>query len=129
MGTRFKQRMVAIVGVILVGLLLLIPTIAKEGFKTEISWPISKPLSLGLDLRGGVHLVYQVKTEEAVRGHLQSQALAIKSMLRKEKVIVVRSAALDPAGLEVVLLAQSMVERARAKIEEEFSELQFVEKR
>ncbi len=127
MGTRFKQRMVAILGVIVVGLLLLVPTIAKEGFKTEISWPISKPLSLGLDLRGGVHLVYQVKTEEAVRGHLQSQALAIKSMLRKEKVIVVRSAALDPAGLEVVLLAQSMVERARAKIEEEFPELQFVE--
>lgn len=127
MANRFKQRIIAIGAVVLIGILLLVPTIAKEGFSSEVSWPLSKPLSLGLDLRGGVHLVYQVKTEEAVRGHLQTEALSLKAMLRKEKLIVVRAGALDKASLEVVLLSQSMVDRAKAKIEEEFSDLQFAE--
>lgn len=127
MGSRSRQRIIAIAVVIVVALLLLVPTIAKEGFGREIQWPLSRALSLGLDLRGGVHLVYQVATEEAVKGHLQTTAQSARSVLRAEKLIVVRSNPVNTNGLEVVLLSDSMTERARAMIEDRFPELQFVE--
>jgi preprotein translocase subunit SecD len=128
MGSRSRQRIIGIAVVIVVALLLLVPTISKEGFGREIQWPLSRALSLGLDLRGGVHLVYQVATEEAVKGHLQTTAQSARSVLRAEKLIVVRSNPVDANRLEVVLLSDSMTERARAVIEDKFPELQFVEK-
>ena len=127
MSARFKQRIGVILSVIVVGVLLLVPTVAKEVFKQELRWPLSNPLSLGLDLRGGVHLVYQVATDEAIKGHLQAEAQAIKAILRREKLIVVRAGALDKAKLEIVLLAPSMVDRSKVVLEEELSQLQLVE--
>jgi len=46
----------------------------------------AKPMSLGLDLRGGVHFLLEVDVSKAIDPHLKSYASAIRSELRKEKI-------------------------------------------
>src|SRR4030042_5957389 len=46
----------------------------------------SRKISLGLDLRGGAHLLMQVKVEEAVRNTVTQMAGALRGMLVKEKI-------------------------------------------
>jgi preprotein translocase subunit SecD len=48
-----------------------------------------KPMSLGLDLRGGVHFVYEVDTAGAVTQALQSLERDVRSALRDERIAFV----------------------------------------
>lgn len=63
----------------------------------------ARKISLGLDLRGGAHLLLQVKVEEAVRNSVIQISGDLKDLLVKEKI---RFARLEPKerDLEVVLL-------------------------
>jgi preprotein translocase subunit SecD len=45
-----------------------------------------KPMSLGLDLRGGVHFVYEVDTQGAISQALQSLERDVRSTLRNERL-------------------------------------------
>ncbi len=45
-----------------------------------------KPMSLGLDLRGGVHFVYEVDTAGAVTQALQSLERDVRSSMRNERI-------------------------------------------
>ncbi|AGF48840.1 protein translocase subunit SecD [Candidatus Kinetoplastidibacterium galati] len=47
----------------------------------------AKPMSLGLDLRGGVHLLIEVDTEAAVESKYAETAMEIKSILNRKKII------------------------------------------
>jgi preprotein translocase subunit SecD len=126
MNMTLFQRKIALAVVFFVAILFLIPTAFREQLGDK--WPFSRPISLGLDLSGGVHLVYEVQTKEAVKSRLQSIGNNIKGDLRKEKIAVLRSKALDNNQLEVVVLNDAVVERAKDKIATEYHELQFVEK-
>ena len=70
--------------------------------KTSITWRVFlillfsaisifsllKPMTLGLDLQGGMHLVMEVEGEKAVENSIERTVLAIKESLEKEKVVV-----------------------------------------
>ena len=45
-----------------------------------------KPMSLGLDLRGGVYFMYEVDTQGAVKQLLTSMESDYRTMLRKERI-------------------------------------------
>ena len=45
-------------------------------------WPIGQPIRLGLDLRGGTHLLYGVDLDEAVRQSLASRSRELELALR-----------------------------------------------
>ena len=45
-----------------------------------LAWPLKEKISLGLDLQGGMHLVLEVKVEEAVKSSLERFADDIKSI-------------------------------------------------
>ncbi len=47
-----------------------------------------KPMSLGLDLRGGVHFVYEVDTQGAIVQAMQSLERDVRSALRNERIAV-----------------------------------------
>jgi preprotein translocase subunit SecD len=49
-------------------------------------WPIGAPIRLGLDLRGGTHLLYGVDLDEAVRQSLASTARELELALRDGQV-------------------------------------------
>ncbi len=120
-----RLRVLGLLLVIFVGVLLLGPTLKPDMFGK--SW-ISKPISLGLDLSGGVHLVYEVQTDEAVKSRMLQTAQAIRTKLRDAKVPVTKAAALDGAALEVVLLTKRRADESLGIIQENFKELSLVER-
>ena len=127
MQAKVKQRVVIFFAVVLAALVFLVPTFAPDVFrKGGQSW-ISKPLSLGLDLKGGVHLVYEVVTREAVKSRLLSMAQRMRSELRDQKIATTRAVANDQLQIEVTLLSGRSVDRAKEIIQGEMREALFVE--
>lgn len=118
--TELKKRVIIFFVVLLVAILFLVPTF----FPNVTSW-ISKPISLGLDLRGGAHLVYEVQVSEAVVSRLQSVANVIKSDLRKEKIPVIKTR-VEGNRAYFTLLNKSMSQMSQDKIKENFKEISFV---
>ena len=125
MGIDVRKRLYVLIGVLVAGLLFLLPTFFRD--KMPATW-LSKPLSLGLDLSGGVHLVYEVQTNEALKSRLQSMANAIRSDLRKEKISVIRVRVTDDRLLELTFLGEGVADRARQKVEETYRDLIFKQK-
>ncbi len=121
-----RKRFFILLACIVAGVLFLLPTFFKSSFQ-EVKW-ISHPIALGLDLSGGVHLVYEVDGVEAVKSRLQSMANTIRSEMRESKIALVRSKVLDGNRVEFVFLNDSVAERARTKIQEMNKDLAFVEK-
>ena len=74
-----------------------------------------KPMSLGLDLRGGIYLVYEVDVDGAVRQTMQRLERDYRVALR-EKRIQYQSVESTPAALSVVLRDATRVEDARSAL-------------
>ncbi|MBS0395210.1 MAG: protein translocase subunit SecD [Proteobacteria bacterium] len=74
-----------------------------------------KPMSLGLDLRGGIYLVYQVDVDGAVKQTLQRLERDYRLALR-EKRIQYESVEGGPGGVVVTLKEAARVEDARAAL-------------
>ena len=71
-----------------------------------------KPMSLGLDLRGGVHFVYEVDTAGAVVQALQSLERDVRTTLRNER-IAYTSVITEGNGLRITL--RDVADLAKAK--------------
>ena len=76
-----------------------------------------RPMSLGLDLRGGVHFLYEVDIKGAVTQTLQRYESDFKAMLRKEDIRYVRVREQN-GTVEVVLRDQADADAARELISE-----------
>lgn len=115
-----RSGLLIILVALVLALLFLVPTMFPKTFGTggsmEGKW-FSKPISLGLDLSGGVHLVYQVDTNEAVAGRLQSLANSVRSDLLKEKIAIIRGKSTEEGLVEFIFLTEQMSQRARDLIE------------
>lgn len=126
MSSDLQKRLIYFALVVVAGLIFLAPTLSRETFK-DVNW-ISKPLSLGLDLSGGVHLVYEVQTKEAVKSYLQTTLNALRAELREEKIAVTKAKVNERNQIEFVLFSERFADRAQQKVQEEFKELMSVEK-
>jgi preprotein translocase subunit SecD len=70
----------------LVALVYLVPSLDK---KSSVWWPGILPqdkIHLGLDLKGGMHLVLEVQAQRAVESHLERMIEDMKYSLRKAKI-------------------------------------------
>ena len=76
-----------------------------------------RPMSLGLDLRGGVHFLYEVDIKGAVTQTLQRYESDFKAMLRGEDIRYVRVREQN-GTVEVVLRDQADADAARELISE-----------
>jgi preprotein translocase subunit SecD len=121
MSSPNKNRVLTFLGVIFVAFIFLLPTIFPTTFK-DVNW-ISKQIALGLDLSGGVHLVYEVETEEAVQTRLQSVANGIRSSLRADKVAVRRARVTDGGDLEITLLRADHSQKLKDLVTKDYSDL------
>ncbi len=95
-----RGRLILTVALTLASLLMLAPTLMgdrklPEWWKAALP---SKKLSLGLDLKGGVHLVFEVESEKAVEVELKHIADTVRRGLEDEGVVVDRVEAIpgDP---------------------------------
>jgi preprotein translocase subunit SecD len=114
------QRMLIVGIVIVAAIACLLPSILRDRFTKD--WP-TKPLALGLDISGGVHLVYGVQSSEAVKSRLQSMLASIRSKLREKKIAVAQAAIGSDNSLSFTLLSDTFVEQAKAVVADAASEL------
>ncbi len=128
MNSSLKQRLGIFAAICVVAVLFLYPTISviskklsgEEVSASEIlntNW-ISKPLALGLDLSGGVHLVYEVLAKEAVKSRMQAEAMSIRSELRDQKVPILKAVVNESDEIEFTLASERSLEKARQSIEQ-----------
>lgn len=117
------QKILILGGVIVFAIGCLLPSIFGKSFTSD--WP-TKPLALGLDISGGVHLVYGVQSKEAVRSRLQSTLSALRSRLRDKKIAAMRGTVGTDSSVSLTLLSPIFVEQAKEIARDVSSELSFV---
>src|SRR3954469_16282835 len=72
--------------VTVVAVLYLVPTLVPEEKQPSfIKAHFQKKIQLGLDLQGGLHLVYEVNVDKAVAGKVDRLSSDIEDRLRKDK--------------------------------------------
>ncbi|HEY6330701.1 MAG TPA: protein translocase subunit SecD [Blastocatellia bacterium] len=90
MGTKIRNRIIIIVVVTLIGVYLI--------FKPQGRWPnggdftswsqvkenLSQNIKLGLDLRGGSHLLMQVQADDVIGGYTEKDVEAAKATLQQK---------------------------------------------
>ncbi|PIE70431.1 MAG: protein translocase subunit SecD [Deltaproteobacteria bacterium] len=81
---RITWRLLTVVAVLIVAVVYLLPTLTDITSGTPC-WP-HKVINLGLDLQGGMHLVLEVQTEEAVDNTLDRLTHELKGSFRKEHI-------------------------------------------
>ena len=82
-----RWRFLLVIGATVVFVLFLVPTFVGEDIKY---WP-TQQLNLGLDLRGGMHVVLGVKVDKAVRDELIRLEQDIKDYWPKKEKISIKS--------------------------------------
>ncbi|MFN5062293.1 MAG: protein translocase subunit SecD [Pseudomonadota bacterium] len=118
------QRMLILAVAVVAAVACLLPSIVGDKFTKE--WP-TKPLALGLDISGGVHLVYGVQASEAVKSRLQSMLSSVRAKLREKKIAVASGRVAADNSLRIGLLSDLSVEQAKAAVGEFSSDLTFSE--
>ncbi len=86
MSKGLKWRWIIILIVIAVSLVYLAPSLFRELPSWWSSVLPDEKINLGLDLKGGIHLVLEVQTAKAVESHLDRMVEDVKYSLRKAKI-------------------------------------------
>lgn len=67
-----------------------------------LSYPPSEKINLGLDLKGGIHLVLQVKTEDAFEAETSQRREMIEADLKAEQIVFTRTQVTEDFGIEII---------------------------
>ncbi len=99
-------------------LILIVLTVTAMGALPNITsapswWPaaMSKPMNLGLDLKGGVHLVLDVDVDKAVARSVEEEISAARHALRQARI---RYRKLDSSGQQMIVVIKEASELAAA---------------
>src|SRR3954466_15780041 len=77
------------------------PLVAQRYGINQPSWLIDKALKLGLDLKGGVHLVLRVQTEDALRLVTDQESERLREELKNKGITVAKIETPDPVHIRV----------------------------
>src|SRR5439155_24429603 len=80
MNSRIRNRILVIVGVTILSIALF------AGFPPSLA-KMRQKVHLGLDLRGGMHLVLQVVTDDAIRAETDQAIDNLRQQLAKENIV------------------------------------------
>jgi preprotein translocase subunit SecD len=91
MQSKIRNRAIIILIVTIVGLVIVFKPHHKPGVKDFTSWSqikqnLSENIHLGLDLRGGSHLVMQVQTDEVIQKVTQRNAEVARTKLQEKNL-------------------------------------------
>ncbi len=88
--------------------LLIVAVVAAAGWSL---WPPSETIHLGLDLSGGIHLVLEVQTDDAIKAEIDDAAQRFASLAR-DKGVELGSAETDIAQLQFRIVIPEGADRA-----------------
>jgi len=83
---------------------------------------LTKPINLGLDLKGGTHLVLQVDTEKALENEVSAALREIKRRLEEESLPLV-NAKREKTTVELEFLTPEAAQKAVSLIKEDYGEM------
>jgi preprotein translocase subunit SecD len=104
MNREWKWKVAGVIGLVVLAVLMLVPTIAgtKSGDESPLPGWFTKVFSqrivLGLDLQGGIHLQYKVDVEEALARRTAQLAGNVEAALQKEAGVTAKAAPAATAG-------------------------------
>ncbi len=81
-----KWRLVTVLASLAIGLVALVPNFTAD---LPDWWKVvlpSQPISLGLDLRGGIHLVLEVQADKAVENHVDALIEQLRRDAREDEI-------------------------------------------
>jgi protein-export membrane protein SecD len=82
-----KFKITLILAVLLAGLYTALPNVFGAAHIANLpAWLPARTVSLGLDLQGGSHLLYEVDTDALVKGKLDAVEDGIRDEMRKQKL-------------------------------------------
>ena len=123
MSKKLQWRGFIVLLVIVVALIYLTPSISKT---LPPWWPNILPeekIHLGLDLKGGMHLVLEVQAQKAVESHLERIAEDIKHSLRKSKIRYQELKRSGPDRIGLILLRGEDRKAVEEMVARTFSDL------
>ncbi|WP_163328146.1 protein translocase subunit SecD [Desulfurobacterium thermolithotrophum] len=82
----------------------------------------TKPVTLGLDLQGGTHLVLQIDVKKAIEDEVSTALREIKNKFEKENIPLL-SAKREKKKIELVLLEKSSVQKAVELVKEDYGNM------
>src|SRR5205085_8737177 len=77
------------------------PIIAARFGINSPSWLMSKTLKLGLDLKGGVHLVLRVQTDDALKIETETEMERLRELLNTAAINTTNIAAVNITSFKV----------------------------
>src|ERR1700704_3987061 len=112
---RWKVVTILVVFIVFFGLGVY-PILAARYHVPAPGWLMDKQLKLGLDLKGGVHLVLRVETDDALRLQTDQEMERLRAELTKNNIPVATLVSPDPTHFRVegVPPAQDAAFRAAA---------------
>ena len=122
MNANLRTKAAIIAGVILICVVGL--TCFQKGIdaKTRFRFPtsltalrenVSSRINLGLDLRGGIHLILQVQVDEAVNSETDQVAERLKTLLREQDIRFETTGKTDATHVQILGIPLDQIGRAR----------------
>lgn len=82
-----RWKTVSIWAVVLLGVIFAIPNLFTQSFRESLpGWVPDRPMTLGLDLQGGSHILLAVDRQDLINERLQSARDDIRTQLRDAKI-------------------------------------------
>ena len=102
MNKNIRWKLLTSLGVFVIFFALgIYPILAHQYHLPVPAWLAAKQLKLGLDLKGGVHLVLRVQTDEALKIHTTTTSEQLRESLRTAGVTVASISVTSPIAFRV----------------------------
>jgi preprotein translocase subunit SecD len=102
MNRSLTWRMVLVASVVAVALIIFLPSLPGVRGSLPKWWPGNR-INLGLDLQGGMHLIYQVESDKAVESFTGRLATNIKNNALDKKISLVDVKQTSPTTIEATV--------------------------
>ena len=114
-------KLVVVGAAVLAAIVYTLPTIQPS------LWP-HKKVNLGLDLQGGMHLLLEVQSQEAVETTVEQIAQELKSGLREEKIRYKQIERVDGDKISVTIRDDKNIDAFDKYLDEEYPDLRSVDR-
>jgi protein-export membrane protein SecD len=82
-----QWKVILVIGVVLAGIIFALPNVfPRASMETMPGWLPHKQVSLGLDLQGGAHLLYQLDESEMIEDWLNTIRDDVRETLRRNRI-------------------------------------------
>lgn len=113
MQTNFRTRAVVYAIVILLGLLAALPNVLPQRTLEKLpNWYAASHLTLGLDLRGGSHLLLEVDTDDLVNERTLQLGETLGRLLHEEGIRASQPSPVD-TGVRLIIRDPAQLEKAK----------------